>query len=273
MSGSETLDEDATDDHISSVCGLAGCPPASQSPSNITDPSHFSPGGIPGSSTDITSGFSQPSDINSSSNFISDNNLVSSDSGLVSDGEINSDQIEHLCMHHHNHARCVNHTFDIGSSLTQINENLNNGLEIPIGVRPTFDNDSDDFEDPFAAVPADTTAADISAISLPLDSSILNIPKPGVISVISPSNPSTSSTSSSSSSSTSTSDDYTSSTSVVVGSFDWIIFSTTKNHYYSIFSYRPCITILVPELASRILLSFNLFQKSITLCFSLPPLF
>ena len=267
MSGLETVDGDATDGHNDSNCGQADCTESNQSPSDITNTGDDgSQGGGLGSFGDSTFGVNQPSNSGSSS-FIIDN--TPSDINLGGTGAIDSDQIEHFCMHHHNHARCVNHTFDIGSSITsEIAGGLGSDIDVPIGINPTFD----DYEDPFAAIPVDTTAADISAISLPLGSTILN-PKP-IINIQKPSSSSSSSSSSNSiSTSSSTSSSGNPSTSILIGSFNWITFSTTKNTYSSLFSYRPCITIYVPEVAMRIFGNFNLFQQSVTLCFSLPPLF
>ena len=267
MSGLETGDVDATNDHNDSSCGLLGCAtPANQSPTDSSNVISGSQGGGLGPQGDITSGVNRPSDPDSTSNFITSDNEITSGIGANPSGVINSDQIEHFCNHHHSHARCVNHTFDIGSSISQINDNLDTEFEIPIGVKPTFD----EIEDQFSIVPVDTTAADISAISLPLDSSISILTKP-VPSVVVSSQ--TSSSSSSSSSSSASQSDSNQSTSLVLGSFNWITFSTTKNTYSSLFAYRPCLTLIVPEVAARILLSFNMLQRSITLCFSLPPLF
>ena len=263
MSGLETGDVDATIDHNDSSCGLLGCVPTNQSPTDSSNVISGSQGGGLGSQSDLTSGVNRPSDSDSASNFITSDNEITSGPG----GVINSDQIEHFCNHHHSHARCVNHTFDIGSSISQINGNLDTDFDIPLGVKPTFD----EIEDQFSIVPVDTTAADISAILLPLDSSVSILTKPNVI--VSSQTSSSSSSSSSTSSSSASQSDSTHSASVVLGSFNWITFSTTKNTYSSLFSYRPCLTLYVPEVAAKILLSFNMLQRSITLCFSLPPLF
>ena len=113
MSGSATWDGTATNNHNDSSCGLIGCTPANQSPTDSTNTISGSQGGGLGSQSDITSEFNRPSNPDSSSNFITSDNDISSDIGLDPSGVINSDQIEHFCNHHHNHARCVNHTFDI----------------------------------------------------------------------------------------------------------------------------------------------------------------
>ena len=158
--------------------------------------------------------------------------------------------------------RCLpgNHPeFDISSSIDDVTSFLGGSQpDIPIGTNfPEEDDDEDIF-----SVAVDTTASDISAISLPISSSIAGVPAVPQVSVVSSPASSTSSSSSSSPS-----------TSISFSPTSWITFTTTKNTYTSFFSYRPCLTIFVPEMATKFLKNFNVVHKQITLCFTLPPFF
>ena len=156
-----SLAGDAVTDHSQEECGHLRCKPADQGPATS--------GGDTGSADDGN----QPSQTDSSSPSTGVSEITGTNGSDGSDGADTDHDIPHHCMHGHDHVRCVNHTFDIGSSISQVTDIFGPSVpEVPIGFDPDFDVD-----DTFT-VPVDTTAADISAISLPLESIINTILSP-----------------------------------------------------------------------------------------------
>ena len=254
---------DHTDEHVG--CGNGRCKPENYDPGS--ENTHNSgQSGEHGSRPSGSGGHGSFGDISGSSGFNTPGGLTPG----------NSDH-----NHHHDHSDSTNISDFVGDGLDLSNpfgpdfapkppSDISSSLDLVTGLLGGSQPDvpiaanfpTDDDEDDIFSVAVDTTASDISAISLPISSSISVVPSVPQVSVV---NSPPSSVSSSTSSSPSTT--------IAVSQTSWITFSTTQNTYNSFFSYRPCITIYVPEMATIFLKKFNVIQKEVTLCFSLPPFF
>ena len=112
-----SLAGDAVTDHSQEECGHLRCKPADQGPATS--------GGDTGSADDGN----QPSQTDSSSPSTGVSEITGTNGS--DDGADTDHDIPHHCMHGHDHVRCVNHTFDIGSSISQVTDIF--GPSVPWG--------------------------------------------------------------------------------------------------------------------------------------------